>query len=136
MTDNEIIKALECCRDCNCKECPCCRIIDGGTHCTEIDEEQILDLINRLKAENEALINGQETLQKYISEKNAEVEKLTKENEQFADIGKMYSEIKSEAIIEFAERFWIECGKIMGTDILYWIKEIKNDLVKEMTEKE
>ena len=55
MTDNEIIKALECCIDCNCKECPCCRIIDGGTYCTEIDEEEILDLINRQKAEIESL---------------------------------------------------------------------------------
>ena len=55
MTDNEIIKALECCRDCNCEECPCCRIILGVTHCTEIDQEEILDLINRQKAEIERL---------------------------------------------------------------------------------
>ena len=55
MTDNEIIKALECCLDCNCKECPCCRIINGGTYCTEIDEEAILNLINRQKVEIERL---------------------------------------------------------------------------------
>lgn len=47
----------------------------------------VLDLINRLKAENEKL-----TI------------RLRKERYQFADIGKMYSEIKSEAYKEFAER--------------------------------
>ena len=37
-----------------------------------------LDLINRLQEEKEALINGQETLQKYIAEQKTEIEKLQK----------------------------------------------------------
>ena len=49
MTDNEIIKALECCRDCKCIECPCYKDIEGEMRCTEIDEEEIIDLINRQK---------------------------------------------------------------------------------------
>ena len=55
MTDAEIIKALKCCLDCNCKECPCYKIVGTEKRCTEIDEEEILDLINRQKAEIERL---------------------------------------------------------------------------------
>ena len=43
MTDNEIIKALECCSDSNCHECP----IEG---CTDDIFRNALDLINRQKA--------------------------------------------------------------------------------------
>ena len=54
-----------------------------------VTESEVMSLIlavqtiNRLKAENE---------------------RLEKENHCFADIGKMYSEVKAEAIKEFAER--------------------------------
>lgn len=78
MTDSEIIKALECCINCDCKNCPC--KVDES-HCDEIPTEEILDLINRLKADIEALINGQETLQKNLPKA-----------------------IKSEAYKEFVER--------------------------------
>ena len=79
LTDNEIIKALECCTKCN-SDCEKCEIKD---FCEEQNSEinkAILDLINRLQAENE---------------------KLKKSNETFADIGKLYSEIKAEAYKEF-----------------------------------
>lgn len=83
MTDAEIIKALECCCSNNidsCEECP----IKIECYTETIDcKKEALDLINRQKAE---------------------IERLQKENNQFADIGKMYSEIKAEAIKEFAER--------------------------------
>ena len=92
MTDNEIIKAFECCENnCDCLGCP---KLDSTEGCNGVAEE-ILDLINRqkeeitkneniieatgnlidaLKKEIEALISGQETLQKYIAEKDAEIE--------------------------------------------------------------
>lgn len=44
---------------------------------------------------------------KAIKESNrqqAEIERLKKETEYFADIGKMYSEVRAEAVKEFAER--------------------------------
>ena len=46
MTDAEIIKALECCNDSNCNECP----IKG---CTDDIFRNALDLINRQKVEVE-----------------------------------------------------------------------------------
>ena len=91
MTDNEIIKALEC--QANNGECvhqryePACGLwcacksiwcsdMSGRSKKQECSEftpvrsammaQATLDLINRLQAENKALIAGQETLQKYI----------------------------------------------------------------------
>ena len=53
MTDNEIIKALECCCIAlNCEECPCRG--NNGT-CTGVADFEVLDLINRQKAEIENL---------------------------------------------------------------------------------
>ena len=100
MTDNEIIKALECCAN-NPNECVCyenkCPLF--GQKCIDVLSKNALDLINRQKAEIEALIAGQETLQKYRDEEinrleielkamrgaansyKAEVERLQKEND-------------------------------------------------------
>ena len=96
MTDNDIIKALECCgiRDTNCIECP----YYEKTYCVDADA---LDLINRKDDMINGLIAGQETLQKALAEKNAEVERLTLENLQMVASIKR---LKSEAITEFAER--------------------------------
>ena len=54
MTDNEIIKALECCNgwDGRCLNCPLNR---EGTNCKEKLNSYALDLINRQKLEIEKL---------------------------------------------------------------------------------
>ena len=114
MTDNEIIKALKCCIDCNCKECPCCRIIDGGINCTEIDKEEIFDLINRQKAEIERL--------------NIELQSMRSAANSYKW---HYETAKSEAIKEFAKELK-NCFAISG-DYLDIINIIDN-LVKEMME--
>lgn len=83
MTDKEIIQALECCRDCCCKQCE-----------TEPDFQDALDLINRQQAEIERL-----------KKKN----KIVDLNRRMALLEKqpLYDKIKTikaEAIKEFAER--------------------------------
>ena len=77
-----------------------------------------------------------------------DIERLQTENNQFADIGKMYSEIRAEAIKEFAERLQEKADDI-GIDedgFLFtisaewktwfrvgdWCEEIIDNLVKEM----
>ncbi|MBE7053456.1 MAG: hypothetical protein E7391_04185 [Ruminococcaceae bacterium] len=90
MKDNEIIKALECCRDCKCKECPCYNKETGG--CKEIDEQDILDLINREKEEIERLQSDNVKLHTIIP--------------------KMLVEAKFEAIKEFAERLKEKVEKV------------------------
>ena len=156
LTDNEIIKALECCIDCKCKECPCYKNIEGEMYCTEIDEEEILDLINRQQAEIEklnkarqkqAVFLGEEREQKYelidkLSKANTEIERLRAE----ADMAEGYADAlvaraKSEAIKEFAERLKIEafeCDVSFGYGKECYqqavaVIEIDN-LAKEMTE--
>ncbi len=53
MTDNEIIKALECCAVLySCKGCP---LKDFSTACVSINKRNAFDLINRQKAEIERL---------------------------------------------------------------------------------
>lgn len=47
--------------------------------------------------------------QETINRQQAEIERLQNENNQFAYIGKLYSEIKTEAIKEFAERLKDKC---------------------------
>ena len=58
MTDNEIIKALECDLTLSvkvCPECPYFRKRNGNTHCASILLQDAIDLINRQKAEIERL---------------------------------------------------------------------------------
>jgi hypothetical protein len=77
MNDNDIIKALECCFvNVNCKGCPMQN--PPMERCLSRVCSQALLLINRQKAE---------------------IERLEKENNQFADIGK----IKTEVVKKFLE---------------------------------
>ncbi len=146
MTDNEIIKALECCTDdsngvTRCERCP--YQTTDLDYCIDDLLEQALDLINRQQAKIERL-NGELI-----------TEKTRRENAVNA-----YHEAKAEAIKEFAERLhteilqalesnyraraererktfnfaedvlWSYCsGKVHCLDGL---KRFVNDLVKEM----
>lgn len=76
MTDNDIIKALECCIEGDCDNCPW----DEQTACNEYMKQDALDLINRQKANVEGLTNAV----KYLNEQ--------------------LSSAKAEAVKEFAER--------------------------------
>ena len=90
MTENEIMEMLEICSSekRGCKECPVDHL--GYCECMTPMSINCLDLINRQKAEIERL-----TLE-YAGFKAGV--------KHFADIGKMYSEVRAEAIKEFAER--------------------------------
>lgn len=69
MTD-KIIKALECCRDDNgCADCPYYdEKYEHEQSCVDRLHKDAIDHIKRQQAEIEALINGQETLQKMCAE--------------------------------------------------------------------
>ena len=115
MTDNEIIKAMQCVIG---KEMPCSECIYQKSlpfpSCRMMCAKNALDLINRQKASNERL-------EKELMRCNLEKEMLHQTVE----------EIKSEAIKEFAEKLK-NCFTISG-DYLDIINIIDN-LVKEMTE--
>ena len=100
MTDNEIIKAFECCCLYDvmfCDKCP------NKDTCGEIDVgESILDLINRLKAENKKNENIIRLADKTIETQNAEIERLKKQLDDKCD--RCIARDKFEARKEFAER--------------------------------
>lgn len=127
MTDNEIIKVLECCgKEYSCEKCALNTWLDKKRDCIGAILVNALDLINRLQDEKQALINGQETLQKHLTDKQGQIEKFEK-IEHFATktIDTQHAEIerlkhrktelqirnqelqheKSEAIKEFVEKF-------------------------------
>ncbi len=74
-TDNEVIKIAErCINDDHCGNCPLEYLSD---ECQEFRLNLLpvmFEIISRLQAEKEALIKGQETLQKYIEKLNKLVE--------------------------------------------------------------
>ena len=122
MTDNEIIKAAECCfirRD--HKGCPLARFGSNVTECRRELAENTINLINRQKAEieeNQALI---ERLQ------NANVRAL----KGMTEIAK--ANARFEAIKEFAERLKADKFAHKNFGELVAVEDIDN-LAKEMTE--
>ena len=115
MTDNEIIKALECCcKNNNCDGCP----LDYLTFSSQCASElaiKSLDLINRLQSQNKDLA---ETVHNLTIEKDAlfdkaeelkaEVERLkTNLNVELENFATEYdNKIKTEAYKEFAEEIF------------------------------
>ena len=74
MSDDEIIKALEFCLSDEVGLCHICPLDGECNGDINILLKYALDLINRLQTDQEALIAGQETLQKALAEKNEEFE--------------------------------------------------------------
>ena len=128
-SDMKIIKALECCI---IGDCDNCSFYETRELCPNLFLF-VSDLIKRQEAVVEALINGQETLQKYIAEQKAEIERLKRKlvgYEPSIDSGlfsqmlleqkekaeafekKWKAEIKSEAYSEFAEKINAEAEKV------------------------
>ena len=121
LTDNEIIKALECCATqfpsgCAKKECP---MINECQTDLKAVERFALSLINRQKAEIEAL-------EKNVDDAEAEIEAVKRRCDVALSLMERKEErIKAEAIKEFAERL-----KAIYGEWLYGHRI--DDLVKEM----
>ena len=147
MTDNEIIKALECCanEDTDCEDCPVYKYCDDNAFGMV---QNTFDLINRQKAEIEKLERIEAIGTKTIETQNAEIERLQEEykaqHKEFVkklgdvhsiakDLDEHTAKAKSEAIKEFAERLRKKFAEPYEYGIGYVIGSIDN-LVKEMTE--
>ena len=83
MTDNEVIKALECCGVESCLGCP----YHGKCHLGNPMIRDALDLITRqqeeienLKVENQSLRSAANSLKMHYEEAQAEIDKLNAEN--------------------------------------------------------
>ena len=109
MTDTEIIKALECCLDCNCSECPA---MDEDGNCHETNYSEVLDLINRQKEEIEELTTRNDKLKNHFTIKfdNDKLKEIVKKAAEKIEID--IKQTKSEAIREFARRLIEEINTI------------------------
>ena len=100
LTDNEIVKALECCAvplpKFKCDECPAW----VNSHCT-LKTEDTIYLINRLQAENERLKEGLPMSASFLFEKAKLDELLTRTVEAET---KFKNKIKAEAYKECIEK--------------------------------
>lgn len=99
MTDKEIIKALECCRDKIFKGCDNCAM-DEDNDCIEIVCANVLNLIHRQQAEIERLERANKILSKNADD--AFQEGLNEAQDLYAE--QVKNEVKAEAIKEFADR--------------------------------
>lgn len=129
-TDEEIIKALQCCRDSSikCIECP----LYGKCSSLEL-EGYALDIINRQKEEIEKLKSKNKILS--LNADNAFQEGLNERRELFEP------EIKSEAYKEFAERIKMSikanvvetlCNDVKGVYKAEYVLDDIDALLKEM----
>lgn len=116
LTPKEINKALECCKPDNDEGCLSCPLSDVPVEdCIDILHTATLDLINRQQEEREAMLEDLQFRTNQVIEQQEDIERLQTENNQFADIGKMYSEIRAEVIKEYMK---ILEGKLaLNTDI-------------------
>ena len=138
---NEVVKALEEWIKALKDDYKRLQLLDAPMDCFEESHTDnirlltnALDLIKRKDEQIESLIAGQETLQKYIAEKDTEIEKLQKENTELDGANILLTvtlqNAKSEAVKEFAERLKEKAkanewnGTICGLDI--------DNLVEEM----
>ena len=124
MTDNEIIKALECCttKGASCKDCPAFMKVDRS-NCKKFFKGAI-DLINRQKDKIEFL-----------------EEKLDNLEYEFDLMREEKEAIESRAVKEFAERLKLKvdidlCEAIECSDYLYNLPKLIDNLVKEMVGEE
>lgn len=126
MTDNKIIKALECCINDHCTtSCPMYNTTDVRLECKYLIAKYALDLINRQKAEKE-------TMQSYIDCLKAEIERLNRDYSTAVEtMSNSIRTSRAEAIKEFAERLSEKAPHITEERFLILQNEIDN-LVKEM----
>ena len=158
MTDNEIIKALECCTNCICNhaktdtECPLVKM----SFCKNYLMKESLALINRQKEDIEHYKKSYFNGQKIFSDQSLENECMKAEIDSMKEKLKLYSyykepfvkHIKSEAIKDSSEKLKeapIKMGiPLLGLQtkseieeyfngILLQLRDAIDDLVKEMT---
>lgn len=101
MTDNEIVKALECCVGCDCKHCP---YYDGDTdneaaHCKDSLIMDALKVVNLQKHGIFSLIQQNKTLLTFYGLQTEEQVKQIMSETRTAT-----AKIRAEAIKKFAER--------------------------------
>ena len=132
MTDNEIIKALECCKkpvgSGACNYCPFDyqrekRLTPSDKSCTTLMFDSALDLINRLQAENERLQGGLKTALDMVQEAKVLLA---------SDIKTAKSEARKEFAARLKVRLDMSVYSYSTEEVLSDIENIIDNLLEEM----
>ena len=108
MNDSEIIKGLECCyKTFECETCPYNRednkrMYMGSPECKGVSIKDVVDLINRQRAEIDRLNIDLKAMRGAANSWKAEVQRICKK--EFDNIEIDVETVKSEAVREFAEK--------------------------------
>ena len=142
MTDNEIIKALECCGDdeiCFCSQCPLYIADHDNDFCQEDLHRASLNLINRQKADKQSLKYDYDNLQRQFDEiyqqfhylSNVEIPYLYSftedKDKKLETIANILLRTKAEAYKEFAERLKEHYDEYDDYDDIY-VRHIRDDI--------
>ena len=141
MTDNDIIKAIGCCI--SCSECSYEKYVNG---CVMKRDDDVIDLINRQKAEIDDLKAKKKICAEVIARQDKEIENLSKAVDNYESCLKSVEVIRANAIKEFAEKLksidLYQCIEeyYKNAELCYevrqdWFCEQIDNLVKEMAEK-
>ena len=106
MTDNDIIKALECCPKADCDICPY-----EHRDCLGEMYKDTIDLINR---------------------KQAKIERLEIVEDGFIELQKLYRTAKAEAVKEFADTVLLYIPNIDGETTIKCVEEAIKQTLKEL----
>lgn len=135
MNDNDIIKALECCKikkpPYKCEECPLLR--GTSNSCLYECKELAYDLIIRQKAEIADLKAKKKICAEVIARQDNEIDKLSKAVDNYESCLKCVEVITANAIKEFAEKLKSNIMRYGFSQKMTVNVHIDN-LVKEMTE--
>lgn len=140
-TDEEIIKALECClittTEKACIECP----FNKQKLCDKDQwalEKYAIGLINRqkaeierLKTENKIYIEANRVIGYQRDQRDKEIEELQK---QIDGLDVRENKIKAEAYKEFAENAVIRLTDNYNSEYAHWIDDTIDNLLKEMSD--
>ena len=126
LTDEEIIKALECCAVEPCEDCGNCPRFTKEKLCHKANAKQSLDLIRRLQY-------GYSSASKASEDWKAKYEKERKEN---AELQKQVDELKKSQVvhIHMDEQFKKECECEIQQAVKDTAKKISKELFEKHTE--
>ena len=141
MTDEQTIKALECCISSDnseaCRGCP----FDENDMCTKDSnalQKYALDLINRQKAEIEILIRKKETLRDELAEKDEKIAILTDQlscfhltfDGEIAYRRDLVKRVRADAVRETVERVKEYFNPDISADFRKWLSSLEKELME------
>ena len=135
ITDEEIKSSLEVIATTrNCNECKIRNCKWGTCNCSQITANAALDLINRQKAELEAIKDEKAVVFKLSEEQINEIKEQINETKEdlLKSVEYNVRNIKAEAYKEFVQKAAIELTNAYSSEYAHWIDDTLNNLLEKL----